>query len=1259
MASRREYEMLFQLSAQMNGNFAGTFSKAQQQLLGFQKEIQELNKTQGDISAYQKQQQAVENTKKKLETLQQQYDNIQREISETGEFSSDLENKLLSKQQQIDKTTAALGQQTQKLDQMGAALREAGVDTANLEKESERLEAELGDVKKKQEEAAEGAESFGKKTADAFSAAGAAIAAAGIAVALKEIYEGYVQCINVAGDFEASMSNVEALSGASAEELAQLSALAKELGATTKFTAKESADAMGYMAMAGWSAEQMLQGMPGVLQLAAAAGEDLATVSDIVTDSMTAFGLTAADTARYADVLAATAANANTSVSVMGETFKYAAPVAGALGYSIEDVSTAIGLMANAGIKGSNAGTALRNVFNGLLEGVTLTGEAFGEAEVSAVRADGTMADFATTIDQLRGYFNQMTEAERVNNAMAIAGQRGYAGLLSILNASEADYAKLTEAINNSTGAAQHMADVKMDNMVGQLTLLNSAWEAVQTTVGEQFTPILSDLYSMFAGILSEVNGFLQRNPALIKAITAFIAVIGLVVGGIVAYTAAAKLAAIASAALSASIPGLNIIMAVTAGIAALTAVFVGLASAMKEDTDESLGLIATSKEQYYQLQELRAEYEEVCDTYGETSEEARYLAWRIEDLSESFNSNKQTVDDYIEGCKQLNDSLNDTLDSNRNTFNEIGANEETTLALVHRLQELASQTEQTVETQEEMKAIIAELNKVVPDLALNYDDVVSGVVDYGAALESAVKAQAASQRYEAAQQGMVDAMNAQVQATRELEDETYGLYHMRELEAKNVEDLQARYDQLQESYSFWVNSGGRGNNPYEKDRDAAKAALADAKDALEKYDEQIREHQETIETAVTDYERYKDELVDYMETIGASSDSTAEVKETITSVTERVQELTKAYQEAYDAAYSSVTGQYALWDEADEVIAKSIDDINTALSSQVEHWNAYNDNLAALRARTGDIEGLSDVIASFADGSNESVAAIAGMAAASDEDLKLMVEQWQELQKSQEETSDKIAEFKTNFTEQMNELTLELRDDIQELDVSDEAAEAGKATIQAFIDAAEEMEPRVRSAYAKLGAYASAALSGASGNYNNPVNTHGWYSNAYAGGTEYAEAGLALVGEYGPELMMLQGGEKILTAAETRELQAEYIEVMAFLPTLFKQIRGYAGGTDNAAPGLAWLGENGPEAIAGAQFATPRTDAVEAISDALTHRGDGSYIVTFSPVYNISGDMNPEELEAVLREHDENLKEQLEELLEEIEEDKARCAYR
>ena len=275
-------------------------------------------------------------------------------------------------------------------------------------------------------------------------------------------------------------------------------------------------------------------------------------------------------------------------------------------------------------------------------------------------------------------------------------------------------------------------------------------------------------------------------------------------------------------------------------------------------------------------------------------------------------------------------------------------------------------------------------------------------------------------------------------------------------------------------------------------------------------------------------------------------------------------------------------------------------------------------------------------------------------MASATDEDLAAMVQNWRDLQQAQSETSDVIADFKTDFTNQMDELTQQLQDDIEALDMSADAAESGRATIQAFIDSAAAMESSVQAAYARLGRAAASALSSASGT-SVTVNTHG-----YAIGTNYAEAGLALVGENGPELMMMQGGEKILTAAETRALQEEYIEAMMFLPELFKQLRGYAGGTDNAAPGLAWVGEHGPEAILGAQFTMPRIDAEEAIPDIPGHGSDGGgYIVTFSPVYNISGDMPAEELQEVLREHDERMKEQLEELLEELEEEKARRAYR
>ena len=305
MAGRKEYEMLFQLNAQVGGGFNSAFSKAQKEIINLQKEIQALSKTQSDIAAYQKQQSAIEATKSKLATLQQQYDNIQKEIKETEGYSSSLENKLLSKQQQIDKTSASLQQQTDKLNQMDNALRSAGVDTSNLAKESAALTSKMDDLKNKQEAVADSADDFGEKSAAAFSTVQSAIAAAGVAVAVREIYDAYRECIDIAADFEETMSTVEALSGASNSDMNKLNSLAKELGATTKFTAVESGEAMTYMAMAGWDANEMLNGMDGVLQLAAASGEDLAMVSDIVTDNLTAFGLKASDTAHFSDVLAA------------------------------------------------------------------------------------------------------------------------------------------------------------------------------------------------------------------------------------------------------------------------------------------------------------------------------------------------------------------------------------------------------------------------------------------------------------------------------------------------------------------------------------------------------------------------------------------------------------------------------------------------------------------------------------------------------------------------------------------------------------------------------------------------------------------------------------------------------------------------------------------------------------------------------------------------------------------------------------------
>lgn len=656
----KEFTMDFRLGASAGGNFNSTFQQAQKKISDLQRDIAALNKSQGDITAYQKQQQAVDATNKKLELLKTQYDNIQKEISETGQYSSQLENKLASKRHEIEKTSQKLEQETQKLDRMGTALRQAGVDTNDLTGSSARLRGEMERLAKEQERVADEANEAAQAQVTSIESVGSALAAAGITAGLKKIYDMYSEFVRVAADFEESMSTVAALSGASADQMGLLSDKAKELGATTKFTAKESADAMGFMAMAGWSTEDMLAGMDGVMQLAAASGEDLALVSDIVTDSMTAFGLTAEDATHYADVLAATATNANTNVAVMGETFKYAAPVAGALGYTIEDVSRAVGLMANAGVKGSNAGTALRNVFNGLLTGVTLTGEAFGEMEYTAVKSDGTMKDFGETIDELRGYFEKMTDAERVQNAIALAGQRGYSGLLAILNATQADYDKLTESIENADGAAKRMADTRLDNLNGQVTLMNSALDAVKTTIGEQFTPVLKDAASGAASLLSEFNGFLKNNPAFIKAGTAAIGTIGGITAAISGFSAAAKIAKTIKTA----------------------EIFAPLAAAMPYVA--AAGAIAAA------VYTVAQAYDEAIDS-----------AWELTEASRAYDGVHKEAAESYENTQRATLATVDVAD-----------------IYIDRLEEIERETGGAVEGNEEYKQILELLVRTVPELS-------------------------------------------------------------------------------------------------------------------------------------------------------------------------------------------------------------------------------------------------------------------------------------------------------------------------------------------------------------------------------------------------------------------------------------------------------------------------------------------------------------------------------------------------------------
>lgn len=318
--------------------------------------------------------------------------------------------------------------------------------------------------------------------------------------------------VKVGMNFEAEMSKVASISGATGDEFQKLIDKAKEMGSKTKFSATESAQAMEYMAMAGWKTQDMVGGLKGIMDLAAASGEDLATTSDIVTDALTAFGLKASDSTHFADVLAKASSNANTNVAMMGETFKYVAPVVGALGYSVEDCSVAIGLMANSGIKASQAGTSLRQMLSRMAKPTDEAQAAMDKLGVSLTDSAGNMKSLDTVMGDLRNGFKGLSKAEQTQLAASLAGQEAMSGLLAIVNASDGDFDKLKNSIYNCKDAAANMAAVAQDNLAGQITSLKSKAEGLGIAFYGSIQEPLKELASVGVKALEDLNNAYTSN---------------------------------------------------------------------------------------------------------------------------------------------------------------------------------------------------------------------------------------------------------------------------------------------------------------------------------------------------------------------------------------------------------------------------------------------------------------------------------------------------------------------------------------------------------------------------------------------------------------------------------------------------------------------------------------------------------------------------------------------------------------------------
>ncbi|MCI8921122.1 MAG: phage tail tape measure protein [Acutalibacter sp.] len=1093
MPSGKQYEMLFKLNAQANSGFKGAFSQAQAEFAKLGSQIQSLNRAQGDISAYQKQQAAIDRTQARLENLTKQHALLGQQIQNTTGDTSALEREQLKLEQRMAGAQSTLENQQGRLSATTQRLEEAGVSMDDLSGESARLADEIQELSQQQEAAARSAEEYRESAVSAFDAAASALAAAGIVGGIKQIGEAYIGTVQAAGEFGAAMSNAEALSGATSQQMALLTAQAKELGATTKFTANESGEAMGYMGMAGWNAQQMLAGMPGVLDLAAASGEDLAGVADIVTDSLTGFKLTAADTGEFVDVLAAASSKSNTNVSMLGESFKYVAPLAGTLGYSAQDTAVALGLMANSGIKAGQAGTTLRTALTNLVSPTEAQAAEMERLGLSLTDSNGQMLPMLDMVGNLRGAFSGMSEAQQSAAASTIFGKEAMSGMLAIINASEADYQSLTQSIYNSAGAAQRMAEIKLDNLAGDLTLMQSAADGLGLTIGEVFMPQIRGLVQAGTGVLTWVNKMIEAHPVMAKAILGAAGAVGVLTTGIVAYNAAKKvMAAVDLAALFTGPVGP--ILAVGAAVGAVTA---GV-----------MGLIEAANEGVPQVDEL--------------TQAAQESAQAMEQVSTDFDASRVNI----------------------------LATADVAGTYIARLDELGAKTSLTKAESQEYHNILQLLCDTVPDLAASIDletDSIEGGTEALRAQTEAWKKNAEEQARQQAYQNLMseynDVLVEQAENSLRLTEAQMKLG----AQEKRREEIMARQHVLAEEAGFDANK--LSEEYYNLDHELAllNEDIRTGEKTVSAYQEALNQSTDAAEEAKAAAEGYADAMGALTGQAAEAANASEDVAASVLAMTDSLRRdaasgiveagavlasglgtVSAAYSEAYTTAYDSISGQMGLFEAMSVEVETSVGGMIASLQSQVAYMASYSENLRAA-AQMGLSDGL---IAQLSDGSAESAAYLQEIVSNGEGKIQELNDAFAQVEEGKEEFSSTVAEMQTDLHNTMQQAVQTTQSAVRQMDMYAQAAMSARSTMQGFIDGANGMAGAVQAAYRNVAYGAMAAIQGAmAGGLS--------VTRGYASGTTDAAPGFAMVGENGPELVFFQGGEQVLNARDTAALQA------------------------------------------------------------------------------------------------------------------------
>lgn len=1003
----------------------------------------------------------------------------------------------------------------------------------NLDEAAEAARKASEEVEKfgdKSEETGKQSEESSKKGRDGIKELQGVLASAGIAATLNEIKNGFFDCSEAAAQFETSTAMVATIADTSQKSLSNISKEVRSYSNETGEAASDMAEAT-YQAISASVNTADAAAFAGTATKLAVGGFTSATTAvDVLTTAINSYGLAASDATQLSDYLITTQNLGKTSVDQLAQSVGKVIPLASAYNVQMDNLSSAYAVLTANGIATAESGTYLKSMLSELGD----TG-----SDVSEVLLNSTGKTFAQVMEQgysLGDVMSMLGDAvdgdSTAFNALWSSTEAGI-GALSLFNAGADKYNSVLDSMRTSAGATEKAYSTMADTTDKSKQRMENAFNNLKISVGDVLNPALTQVYEGFTGVFAGMSDFVDEYPAVVAAISAIAVGVGGFTGALAAYNLATTAAKFVTEAFTATLAANPYVLA-AAGIVAVTAAAVTLTGVLITQSDEYEGMTATCRDQYDELQRLNDQYNAACEQYGENSDAANSLRYQLDQLNDEFETNRQTVKEFVAECDGLVESHNKVMDAYNSSTSSIKDQELGTLALTQRLGELASQNTQTTASYTEMKAIIDQLNADVPGLGLTYDGVTESVDATVEAIKKAAKAQADSEYKAEQQQTYVDLLKEQSSLEQQIA----------EAEANLDAERQRRGMRQDDVTGDWVSGSGfwMEDSPWvawTSDIDEYKKSLEELQAAYDENQQTLSDIEGEWRGVAQAVEDSQNQTVSYEEAVSAA----------VSAAQTELDNLTAAYDKAYESARTSIEGQIGLFDTMKTSSELSISDMEKAMQSQTDYLNLYSENLKKA-AEYGLDDGL---IKSLSDGSEESAGYInaiiqnieklggstEGMPAAASKFVTEFNSKFEETEKAKDTFADNVAKMETDFDEKMGEIETRMSKTVQNMEMTDEARKAAQDTIKAYCDA-------IRSMTGEAGSAAEAVANAAASHLKTEPTTTPTTTTptattvtGHANGTLSAQEDVYIAGEEGPELIIGARGSEVFPTQETERILA------------------------------------------------------------------------------------------------------------------------